>query len=222
MAFFADMSGMDVFWPIDEVSHASDGAAQCGAAACPSGAETDASLLTQIEQFLVEGIEPDTAFFVDSWTVGVAAASENLKRRNQGLKNRDCEISAWATFSSFASWSFVGVEASVGAAWPLREGRAAESPTEDLRWFGDRGRNDWQAADEVEGGCSPTFESACQVLGVEATSTREQIRAAYWKMARRHHPDRLAGGGAREKKLASDRMATINEAYRLLCTGSTG
>jgi len=140
-----------------------------------------------------------------------------------------------------------GPEASVDAAWPLRESRAAEASTAYRQWRGDEASNDWHAADEIETGqlemagaemdeiepdevqmaqldlAGPlTPESACRVLGVAAASSREQIRAAYRKMASRYHPDRqdrLVRSGAREQKLATDRMAAVNEAYRVLCTG---
>ncbi len=62
-----------------------------------------------------------------------------------------------------------------------------------------------------------TFPAACRLLGVAATSTREQIKAAYRKMAGRYHPDRLETAGSVDPQLATDRMASINEAYRLLC-----
>ena len=198
------MSGMDTFWLINEASLADVREAQPRAAAAQtSEAETGASLLTQIEQVLGEGVEPDSTFFVDSWTVGLAAASENLLRRK--MKTREHETPAWVTLPFFTTRFVDRAEAS-----------AEEASMAYLRWRGDEESDDWQAADEVEMACPLTLESACRVLGVAATSTREQIRAAYRRMASRYHPDRLAQSGAREQKLASDRMARVNEAYRLL------
>jgi DnaJ-class molecular chaperone len=52
------------------------------------------------------------------------------------------------------------------------------------------------------------------LLGVAATSTREQIKAAYRRMASQCHPDRLREELRRQ---ATDQMAEINEAYSLLC-----
>ncbi len=188
----------------------------------PSGAGTVAPLLTQIEQVLGEEAAPDSEFFIDSWTVGVAAAAENFVRRQEEVKSRQREMPAWDTYFSFTPFIGVRVEASVEAAWPLGEARAEKGSMADRRWLGDEEGEDWQGADEVEMVCPLTLESACRVLGVAAENTREQIRAAYRKMASRYHPDRLARSGAREQKLASDRMASINEAYRLLCTGLAG
>ena len=45
-------------------------------------------------------------------------------------------------------------------------------------------------------------------IGVSPDATRDQIRAAYRRLARRHHPDSDAGN--------SDEMAALNEAWRVL------
>jgi hypothetical protein len=217
IAFGADKSGMDPFWLIDEAVLAGVREAQPRAAAHqPSGAEAGAPFLTQIDQVLGVETEPDSEFFVDSWTVGVAAASENFLRR-QERKSREFEMPAWDAFSSFTPWLVPKVEASAEAAWPLREQRSMA----DLRWLGHGEEDDRQAANEVMVG-PLTLESARRLLGVAATSTREQIRVAYRKMASRYHPDRLARSAPPEQKLASDRMASINEAYQLLCTDLAG
>jgi DnaJ-domain-containing protein 1 len=196
-------------------------AAQPGAtaAALPNTAGTDAPYLTQIEQLLGEETEPDAAFFIDSWTVGVAASSESFLRRQEERKKREHEVSAWSTLSSFTPFFVTRAEVATEAAWPLRE---AQSSMADLHWIGYEEEDGGHATDQAEMGCPLTPDSACRVLGVTVTSTREQIRTAYRKMASRYHPDRLAGAEGREQKLASDRMASINEAYRLLCAGLAG
>jgi hypothetical protein len=208
---------MDPFWLINEASLADVREAQPRAAAPqPSGVQTGAPFLTQIERVLGVETEPDSEFFIDNWTVGVAAASENFLRR-QERKSREFEMPAWDTFSSFTPWFVPNVEASAEAAWPIREQRS----TADLRWLGHEKEDGRQAANEVMVG-PLTLDSARRLLGVAATSTREQIRVAYRKMASQYHPDRLARGAPPEQKLASDRMASINEAYQLLCTDLAG
>jgi DnaJ-domain-containing protein 1 len=62
-----------------------------------------------------------------------------------------------------------------------------------------------------------TLDAARRLLGVTAASTRDEIKAAYRQMASLYHPDHLARRGDRDRQLATDRMAAINEAYRLLC-----
>jgi hypothetical protein len=208
---------MDPFWLINKASLAGVREAHPRAAASQrSGADAGAPFLTQIEQVLGVEMEPDSEFFVDSWTVGVATASENFQRR-QKLKSREHQIPAWNTFSSFTPWSVSNVNASAEAAWPLREQRSMA----DLLWHDVVEEDDRQAGDELIDG-PLTLESARRLLGVVETSTREQIKIAYRKMASRYHPDRLAQGAPREQKLASDRMASINEAYHLLCADLAG
>jgi hypothetical protein len=64
-----------------------------------------------------------------------------------------------------------------------------------------------------------SLDRARRLLGVAANSTRDQIRAAYRQLAGRYHPDRHATQGDQQRRFATERMASINEAYRLLCAG---
>lgn len=57
-----------------------------------------------------------------------------------------------------------------------------------------------------------TGRSHYQVLGVGPSASDAEIRAAYRRLARRHHPDRAAGGSA----AGAVGMHEINEAYRVL------
>jgi DnaJ domain len=204
---------MNPFWVINEASLAGVREAQPRTAAPQArGAVDGAPFLTQIEQALGVEMEPDSEFFVDSWTVGVAVASQNFLRR-QELKSREHQIPAGDTFSSFTPWFVSNAKASAEAAWPLRKQRSMA----DLLWHDVVEEDGRHGEDELIAG-PLTLESARRLLGVAATSTQEQIRVAYRKMASRYHPDRLAQGAPSEQKLASDRMASINEAYHLLGT----
>jgi DnaJ-domain-containing protein 1 len=220
------------FWLIDEASFAEVRGAQPGIPVQPSGAGTAAPFLTQIEQVLGEETEPDAAFFMDSWTVGVAAASESFLRRQQERNARERASYGWDTLS-FTPFFVARVEAPAETAWP-REAPAEKNAASGLRWRGDEEPQDSHVSEEFESKSETRFESgsesfgpltvesACHLLGVTTASTRDQIRAAYRKMASRYHPDRLARNGAREQKQASDRMASINEAYSLLCAELVG
>lgn len=196
---------------------------QTGAAETePSSTGTGGRLITRIEQVLGENTAPDAAFFLDSWTVGVGAASENFQRRQEQRKNRANEISPWNTFPSFTPLVLTGIDTSFEAVYPVRKAYVKEDSEMVLPWAGDGTADDPQPQYEVEMIWPSTLESASRVLGVGPTSTREQIRAAYRKMACQYHPDRVARGGTSEQKLASDRMASLKEAYRLLSSGLSG
>ena len=52
-----------------------------------------------------------------------------------------------------------------------------------------------------------------EALGVSRTATEKEIKTAYRKLARQHHPD-LHQGDA--KKAAEEKFKTINEAYEVL------
>jgi DnaJ-domain-containing protein 1 len=170
-------------------------------------AESAAGLPAQIDPVLGEDAEPDPTFFVESWTVGFTAASENYLRRHPHEKSHE---SPAAGFPSFSFVTFLNIEPPAPAVPP------ASSPTPAGPAKNYSAAATWYEEEKFVPG-PLTFQTACSLLGVTATSTRDQIRAAYRKMASRYHPDRLEHAEPRDTKLASDRMASINEAYRLLC-----
>src|SRR6266852_2523139 len=55
------------------------------------------------------------------------------------------------------------------------------------------------------------FRDYYKVLGVERNATGAQIKSAYRKLARKHHPDVNPGN-----KSAEDKFKEINEAYEVL------
>jgi len=63
---------------------------------------------------------------------------------------------------------------------------------------------------------------ALEILGLKSKTTKEEISAAYRKLVKLYHPDRLRGLGVSPKKIefAADRLAEINEAYRRLTTSA--
>lgn len=63
-----------------------------------------------------------------------------------------------------------------------------------------------------------TVAHAHQLLGTTAASTREQIRSAFRRMVSEWHPDRLQCASEPVRECATQQMAAINGAYRLLRT----
>lgn len=187
-----------------------------------STAGTSGSFPEPIKQAPGATMQLDTELFIESWTLGVAAASENFLRRQENRTNREHESPASDTVSSFTQVFVIRGETAAEAEWRIREACVDQGSVFELQYSGDRRETDGHAADETEIICPLTLKSACGVLGVTATSTQEEIRTAYRKSASRYHPDRVAWAAARVQKLAGDRMASVNEAYRMLCAGPAG
>lgn len=61
-----------------------------------------------------------------------------------------------------------------------------------------------------------SLDAAYKVLGVSPDATDEEIKAAYRKMALKHHPDRVATLGEDVKKAAEKKFQEINNAKELI------
>lgn len=60
--------------------------------------------------------------------------------------------------------------------------------------------------------------NAYKLLNVPPSATKEEIRSAYWALARRWHPDRFMEGP--ERDWACEKMAEINAAYHACLNGT--
>ncbi len=63
---------------------------------------------------------------------------------------------------------------------------------------------------------------ALEMLGLKASASKDEISAAYRKLVKLYHPDRLRGLGVSPKKIefAAERLAEINNAYRVLVSSA--
>lgn len=61
-----------------------------------------------------------------------------------------------------------------------------------------------------------SLDEAYKVLEVEPTATNDEIRAAYRRLALKHHPDKVAMLGEDIKKAAEEKFQSINSAKELI------
>ncbi len=56
-------------------------------------------------------------------------------------------------------------------------------------------------------------DSIYQILDVKPTATDDELKKAYYKMATKYHPDKVAHLGDEIKKAAEEKLQTLNAAY---------
>jgi DnaJ-domain-containing protein 1 len=174
--------------------------------------------------------EPDPQFFVESWTIGVTAAMENLQKRQQGKAARSRHGQALREVQSLGTLSFLQ-ERELGAEFhtsvvmgECEDDRESSRPMlscEKASIAQDPVESEWDSYTEecessLEMSMPMTLDRAYRLLEVTPASTRAQIKAAYRRKVSHWHPDRLAHRGEEIRQLATRQMAAINEAYRLL------
>jgi DnaJ-domain-containing protein 1 len=167
--------------------------------------------------------EPDPLFFVETWTLGSAAAVENFKQRRQRQADYERQSDASSTLDRLGALSFVQTavyaEFLSPAPAPADSCDASASPNSPRQPFAQAQNPAPQDAGPFAEECAiypMTQESACRLLGVTATSTQKQIKAAYRRLVSQFHPDHLEFQANDVRQRATERMAAINDAYHLL------
>jgi DnaJ like chaperone protein len=61
-----------------------------------------------------------------------------------------------------------------------------------------------------------SLEQAYKVLEVESTATNEEVKAAYRRLALKHHPDKVAMLGEDIKRAAEEKFQSINHAKEMI------
>jgi DnaJ-domain-containing protein 1 len=191
----------------------------------PIRQENRGQLLSDFHQFLGDDAEPDTLFFVESWTFGIPKAVENARQRQRGKPDREQQSRLFRQFANLGSQFYV--EEALRTAEQFRSSHNADGAPMHREWFPaqtygvtPQESSDWPEGcdDNQETSLPVTHDRACRILGVSTTSTRGEIKAAYRRMVNRWHPDRLECKAEEERQIATLKMTAINEAYRLLCS----
>jgi DnaJ like chaperone protein len=190
-------------------------------AAEPNRPRQNWQFVNEFQTRMGEDSEPDPQFFVESWTLGVSAAMENLQKRRQVQAARARHSHSMRQVQDLGTLASI-LERELGAEFHSsvsmgqnEEYQVASQPllsAEEPEW--DPLVEECESAQEAS---QPmTRERACRLLEVAANSTRPQIKAAYRRKVSQWHPDRLAHRGEDLRLLANRQMAAINEAYRFL------
>jgi DnaJ-domain-containing protein 1 len=74
----------------------------------------------------------------------------------------------------------------------------------------------WENGDSARGLKPTTYEGACAILCLSENCNDTQIKAAYRRMVRAWHPDRLVQSDETMRACATEKMVAINEAYHFL------
>lgn len=174
--------------------------------------------VSDFQQLLGEGSEPDPLFFIETWTLGTPAAVQNFRQRQPMQADPSPEsrgdwgpanIPTQSFFHPNAfNWSvFVSVHTAIPD--PTNSSPSQKPPIE----WNPSNRDSLSDQDEA---LPITLDRAYQVLRISATSTLSQIKAAHRQLVIEWHPDRLQNQTEEVRRYATGKMAAINEAYRLV------
>jgi DnaJ-domain-containing protein 1 len=197
----------------------------------PDGPGAPSQLVIEIQRLLGTDSEPDSLFFVESWSIGGPAAVRNFQRRRQeqahwerdaNALNYNCdprtlwfmelrEMNARLHFSAPAETIEEWPDTFSAQHSPELTAACQHDPApQECGTFAD----EW---DSTQNTARPMTQSgARKLLGVNATSTLGEIKAAYRHLASQWHPDRLERTTEDMRRVATEKMVAINAAYRLL------
>ena len=187
----------------------------------------------------------DATFLEESWTLGVHAATENLHRRRQLKADKENQAHAFSELQNLGATRFIEErQRAINSALADRAAAIVDryDATSSQSWS----PQDWIPEDQlthsqIPAGWAPSFmpclgasqqpaswaemgdsamtpQRARLLLEVIPSSTREQVRSAYRRMVGQWHPDRLQFTSDAIRNHATQHMAALNEAYRLLCS----
>ena len=100
----------------------------------------------------------------------------------------------------------------------VREGKPKEFPEEPQEEARQERQRDAPPPPVPVVPASPALE----VLGLRAGASKAEVAAAYKKLARAHHPDKVANESREIREKSEQRMKEINAAYSLLRRSGNG
>ncbi len=197
----------------------------------PTTWEDDGPLAREIQQLLGDDFDLDALFLEEVWTFGLPIAIENRQHRQVRRRAQKAVHITFYELDNFAKLSFIQTKGCRVDSAP-RGQAAAIARCYDADWLQETtGETAAPMREQLPRCCDTSPEkrssdrcisypnshgAACQLLGVAANSSSEQIKAAHRRMVRQWHPDRLNNQLEEERQFANRQMAAINEAYGML------
>lgn len=191
-----------------------------------------AKFAEELRSLMGEDFSPDAQFFQEAWTYNLAVAVESWQRRQEKLPEDDFQSRAETEedLDVFETEAIVYQGRSPEEYYAHLPKPAKEDTDEELDPMSEE--DDVVITSEPNPAVPPksvqkirrkktvpirymTPDLARTLLGVEETSSLAEIKVAYHRMAAIWHPD-LLQSGTEEYWIATEQMATINDAYRVL------
>jgi len=179
-------------------------------------ANSPARFAGQLQGILGDDSDLDPVFLEESWILGVPAAIHRRQERRSSQSERERKARDFRELNSLGTLAFVDAGEWLGGVYQLAAQMGSQMATARETPARPADPDHTAAAQPIQATQLTPEQSACRLLGVTPTSTRQQLRAAFRRMVVAWHPDRLERGSDTLRFQATERMAAINEAYRLL------
>jgi len=170
----------------------------------------------QLHGILGDDSDLDPLFLEESWTLGVPAAIHRRQERRSSQAERERQAREFRELNSLGTLTFVDAGEWLGGLHQLAAQMSSQMAVGRETLAHPAEPSHTTAAPPIQATQFTPEQDACRLFGVTPTSTREQLRAAYRRMVIAWHPDRVERGSDTLRRQATERMAAINEAYRLL------
>src|SRR5580698_8314966 len=181
-------------------------------------------VFNDFQQVFGEGSEPDPLFFIEIWTLGTSAAVESFRLRqpmqprqplhaDPGTQSRGGSTPSYVSSQSIFhanpfNWSVFVSENTV-----VQE---KSNPTHAQQTLIDSYPSAVDECGNQDEALPVSLDDARTILGLTPTSTLSQMKTAHRQHVIAWHPDRLQHKSEEVRRYATQKMAAINEAYRLL------
>jgi hypothetical protein len=183
----------------------------------------------QIREALGEDGELDPMALEESWASGLPVQLEAFRSTREDVPAAHVGAVGFAELNDFGNFFFAAADtqaekrrhcsspsngpACYTANW-MRD--PIEEPSPKRPTPGAASEDGWENAYVANRPNATTYQGACDILCVVEDCSETQVKAAYRRMVRAWHPDRLDKSDESVRAFATEKMVAINEAYHYL------